>query len=657
MKMPETKHHFNKNIENAIGKIVVDEEWDQSKDPIATADFESVVDSFEGIRAERDYNWMSDVSLGTLTAMILTDMSTVASQYFQTRDFVEVKLDGDEPDDDKKCRAAKKVINKTLNRKDLYYFQKFMRGNTINSLGGQVYAICWWEKEIRPKLQGYEDVEEELDVDVYGNPITDSTMQTPAKRIARREIWGEHIVKDHFNFDIVDSRNVRTDKRYCYSIQQKDWVTIRSEKSSYSDLLSDKDKKGYFNLELVKNLSVPEETDTSKESFNKGEKPPESKVVKYFDVLLRLGRMWVKKNDKGKYEPGLDDNGEPLEDAELRETILEEVVSGSSRILIRFQENEYKDIRGRQYKPLVRGLCYIHPTKDDGLSDGKYIKDIHKAIDDNFNMGADRVKLATMPVFQGNKYLIGEDNPTIFIEPGHVMETEGGEGEVLKEFKISDNIDGMLRTDQMLRGAGQQLLSIYPTTMGDLPSEASTTATAIAGAEMRSNTRGNYKRLTVEFTFLVEFYSIILQMFYQFAELDTALKLLGEDADYFDPDQDYTYSPVSSSIEQEYSKRAKIQLIDQIIGRLVAYPNPKTSTLINKLLSRVFEYLGDEFPQYNKFLLDENVSPTDGGAVGATGGNVPATPIAPVSNQNNVAQSPVEMMQRNAMGGGISGSI
>jgi hypothetical protein len=656
--MPETiKHKFNENIENVIGKIVVDQEWEQSKDPVRTADFESVVDSFEGMRAEREYQWMSDVSLGTLTAMILTDMSTVASQYFQTRDFVEVKLDGDGPTDDRKCRAAKKVINKTLNRKELYYFQKFMRGNTINSLSGQVYALCWWEKELRSVIQRYEDQHEQLDVDTYGNPITDPETQTPATRIVRKPIWGEEIVNDHFNFEIVDSRNVRTDKKYCYSIQEKDWITFRSEKS-YPDLLADKERKGYFNLDLIKELSKPEETDTAKETFNKGEKPPEKPVVAYFDVLLRLGKIWVKLNDKGKYEPGYNDSGEPLEDAELRETIIEEVVSGSSRILIRFQENEYRDVRGRQYKPVVRGLCYIHPTKDDGLSDGKYIKDIHKAIDDNFNMGADRVKLATMPVFQGNKYMIGEDNPTIFIEPGHVMETESGEGEVLKEFKISDNIDGMLRTDQMLRGAGQQLLSIYPTTMGDLPAEASTTATAIAGAETRSNTRGNYKRLTVEYTFLVEFYGIILQMFYQFAELATAEKILGDDAEFFDPDQDYTYSPVSSSIEQEYSKRAKIQLIDQIIGRLVAYPNPKTSTLINKLLAKVFEYLGDEFPQYNKFLLDENVNPPmDTGAGGATGGNMPTTAIAPASNQNGIAQSPIEMMQRNAMGGGMSGSV
>jgi hypothetical protein len=107
---------------------------------------------------------------------------------------------------------------------------------------------------------------------------------------------------------------------------------------------------------------------------------------------------------------------------------------------------------------------------------------------------------------------------------------------------------------------------------------------------------------------------------------------------------------VSSSIEQEYSKKAKIQLIDQIIGRLVAYPNPKTSVIINKLMSKVFEYLGDEFPQYSKFLLDETVSPTEGGAEGAVGGNMPAQPISPASNQNGLVQSPMEIRQRAAMG-------
>ena len=665
--MPEKQEHkFNENVENIINRIIVDDEYSMAKNAntASIAEFESIMDMLEGIRNEKEYSWMSDVCIPELASIILTDASGWASQDFQTRDFVEVKLDGEGENDDKKCKAAKKLINQTLNRKGLYHYQKHMRGRTINSIASQVYALCWWEQQIGQKKIGTRQVQNELDVDIYGNPITDRNTQAPAMQTVEEDEYGDDIKKDWFNYEIIDPRNVFSNNKYCYSIQQKDWIIIRGEKT-YEELKRDEKRKGYFNLSIVKEFSKnPQGTDTSRETYDQFKQKPEGNkpVIRPMDHLLRLGKMWVvvKNSTEDGYpidiEPGYDELGDILDNAELIETIIEEVVIGSTKVLIRFQVSPYRDSKGEHYKPLVRGLCYIHPTKDSGISDGKYLKETQKAINDNFNMMADRVKLATIPVLKGSKYKVGEDNPTIYFEPGHLMELEGDDPNAIMEFKIQDNIQGGLQIHSMLTNSDYQVTSVYPTTMGNLPEMASTTATAVAGAETRANIRQNYKALTYEFTYSVEFYWIIIQMSNQFMQEETALKMMGEYAEYFDPDADFNYSPLTQNVEREYSKMNKIRMIDQIIGRLVAYPNPKTSVLINKLLAKVFEYLGDEFPQYSKFLLDETVSPVAEGQGAGQGAGMPVGSNAgagggfmPTSNQSGNLQTIDETMTRGRM--------
>src|SRR3989337_2843235 len=103
--------------------------------------------------------------------------------------------------------------------------------------------------------------------------------------------------------------------------------------------------------------------------------------------------MWAvvtKRNTEGfpvEAVPGYDIDGQPFDKAEMLETLIEYVISAGTRILIRFQPNPYVTSKGLSYKPVIRSWCYIHPTKDVGLSDGKYLKDIEVAINDHFSMG------------------------------------------------------------------------------------------------------------------------------------------------------------------------------------------------------------------------------------------------------------------------------
>jgi hypothetical protein len=201
----------------------------------------------------------------------------------------------------------------------------------------------------------------------------------------------------------------------------------------------------------------------------------------------------------------------------------------------------------------------------------------------------------------------------------------------IEEFKLQSNTSPMLELVGMMMNKGNTVTAVFPSTMGQVPAEASTTATAVAGAESRGNLRANYKSLTYEYTFHAEFYWIILQMVYNFALEETVRKMMGDVVDYFDPNPDYTYSPVSSNVEMEYNKYKKLQIIDQFIGRLVKFPNPKTVPLLNYLLSLAFGLFGKEFPEYKKILLDESVPVTeeDQGAPAQQ----TALPPAPTSNQ------------------------
>jgi len=273
------------------------------------------------------------------------------------------------------------------------------------------------------------------------------------------------------------------------------------------------------------------------------------------------------------------------------------------KVLIRFQETPYRDSQNRPYKPLIRGLCYIHPTKDTGMSGGKYCRELQVALNDTINISNDRVRLATMPFFKGRRFSI-EENDEIYIEPEHVIPLEDIND--LQEFQIRDNVSGAMNQAQMFRDGMQQVESIYPTTMGQLPDSSSTTATAIAGAESRTNIRANYKSLTFEHTFLAELYWMIIQMSFQFMDEEMAKTIFTrEEVEAFDPDGDYVYQPVSSNIEQEFSKIRKLNIIDQAMGRLANVPNPNTPKLLNKLMMKFFELLGSEYNDIKDSLLDE----------------------------------------------------
>lgn len=671
---PETQQRKPEE-DSVLASCIFRDEYELAKlnQSADNASFEATIDLLECNRSEKDYDWMSDVFIPDFPSIILTDASNFASQYFQSRDFVEVYLSSSDPQAKLKSQATKELVNNTLNRKELYHYQKYIRARLINSLGGFVWIKCQWEQQINPKIVGSEKVSVNLDVDQYGNPMVDPRVQRPATTMIDRAVMGEDIVFDRFNYEVFDPRNVFSSDEYAYTAQQKKWIIFRFE-STYEDLVLDQKRCNYFNLDRVEEMKKPPETDTSKESYNKENKA--QKPVSWYnlplDCLERYGKQWVVVTERKEdgypktVVPGIDERGDKKPDAELLECIATVVYSGSSKVLIRLQPQPYRDGHGFAYRPLVRGICYIHPTKDTGLSDGKYGRELQVAINDTFNISNDRVKLATLPTLIGRKYAM-QDNSTIYFAPEHVMEVDDPVSD-LKEFQIRDNIQGALNQGATLTNKLQQVLSVYPTTMGDIPAIASTTATAIAGAESRANTRANYKSLTVEYTLLTDFYWMIMQMTYQFARKETAVKLMSANWKHFDPNADYTFMPLSQNIEQEYAKANKIKMWQQVLGMIASVPHPDTVKMINYIVSQIAQLMGKEFEEFSGMLLNPNVpsqnalpqNPQAGGMNpdamsqqnGMTmGGNVPGAPGTD-QNQYGGNMSAVEDAARSRAGYG-----
>lgn len=636
-------------IESQISAIVISGEYDIAKRNADSdmGDFESYIDLLECNRTDRSYDWMSDIFLPEFPSHIITQSAIDANQYFQTRDYVDVYLQEGGEANVLKADAAKECINRTLNQKHIYFYQKFMRAKVINQLGGQVYARCWWEKKYVP-ITTYQNQMEQLPIDVEGNPMIDPSIQVPATRMVSVPVESEQVIVDRFNFDIIDPRNVFTENTYTYSAQQKEWIIVRFEQS-YDELKKEEVNMGYINLDKLKKIKPPDKTDTSKSSYNKDIDAERYQKATYkpFDIIERHGGFWVKVKDRDEQgnplsiDPGYDEYGKQLDDAEYIETVIAFAMSDSSSTLIRFQPNFYKDYNFQPYKPIIRGLNYIHPTKDGGLGDGKYSKELQIAINDTFNVSCDRIMLATMPTLKGKKFAL-EDNTTIRFEPGHTIMLENPDD--LVEFKITDNVAGALNQIAMLTSGMDKSMGVYPPQMGQLPAVASTTATAFAGTQNTGNVRSNYKSMTFEHTFLSELFCQILLMTAQFAESDTGSKLMGQKVYNFDPSAEYIYKPVSASIEMEANKNIKKQSIIQLISFVAQMQNPKTATLVNKLLSMYFKLSGDEYEEFASAMLDESAPVAAQAGTPEAGGQ-------PMSNQNGVPQSEEEQMARQGMEG------
>ena len=653
MAKAKTSHEFDEGIEGALSSRLMTGEYEtyKSYSQQDNEDYETYVALLEAERPEKDYDWKSDIHLPEFAAHVLTQSSLDVSQYFQTRDFVECYIEDESDEALANAAATKELVNRTLNQRHLYHYFKFVRGKLNSNLSGRVYAECCWDRKTKRDVIGSRTVEEELDVDIYGEKMIDPKAQKPAMRTSEVPVFGDIPIIDRFAYDILDPRNVVTDNKYVYSIQQKDFIYIRKEKT-LDQLKRDQASEGYFNLHLLEEGRGTDQTETERETTgkDKNKSTPSFTAQKKFDVHKRYGKYWalVQQRDESGYpikaKPGIDSDGEPLNKAEFIEVIMVWAKSGGHKTLIAFHPTPYVDAYGEPFKPVIRGLCYIHPTKDGGMGDGQFARELQKGIDDTFNVSNDRVMLATLPTMKGKRY-VTEDNTTVYIEPEHIIELENPKDDLM-EMEISDDINGALNQIGVLTTKMDQVMSIFPTTMGDLPGKASTTATAVVGAEGKTSTRTNYKSKTYEYTFLTELYWMIQQMTYAFAFPETGIRLMGEKVYDFNPSLDYTFKPLSQSIESEESKMAKLRMWDQILAKILTINHPDAVDAFNYIFGKICALMGDEYVNFALAFLGTDVPMQQGKGGGQGGeGGMAGSP----SNQSGIPMSSSEAGARENM--------
>jgi hypothetical protein len=426
-------------------------------------------------------------------------------------------------------------------------------------------------------------------------------------------------------------------------------VYVRFEKT-LSELQAEAETHGYVNLDELEKLTPPGETETQaaykRSDTDTFEADVSSKPNKPYDIIAVYTKDWVvvtKRQDHTEEPleatPGYDNFGKVKPKAELQEVCMAFAQSGTTNVLIQYHLTPYVSSSGEPYRPLIRGVCFTHPTRDGGMGEGKMARELQSAINDTFNISNDRVKLATMPVIVTERY--GDEDEEYDIYPGANLKVNPG-GKI-DSLKIGADVSGALSQISMLKNGMQQVFAVYPTTMGNLPSESSTTATAIVGAESRTSARSNFSSLTAEHTLWTELYWMILQMTGKFAHPETGKKLMGDKVYDFDPNADYIYKPITQTIETESSKGNKIKMLQSTLGYIAQIPNPNTPKLINKMLSKMFILLGDEYEDFKGSLLDEQVP------IMQPGGNGQATPMEmPVSNQSGVPMTSTEQAVRGA---------
>lgn len=276
--MPKRK--FDEKIESQLSKIVIDSEYVIAKANQSgeISDFEHYIDLFDAERNEKEYDWMSDIFIPEFPSHMLTQSSIDVSQYFQTRDFVEVYIEDESPQTLASAEATKELVNRTLNRRDLHHYMKFVRAKNINHLGGHVDIHCWWEQDVEEV--GVEDEFGDSAFDDDGNPLVQQIVH-----------------KDQFNYEVLDPRSVFTDSAYQYSMQDREFVIIRFERT-LEKLKRERLIHGYFNLRLLEEDHVSsdtEKTETHRETVEAdagtSKEHPENKMGKRFDIFKRFGEF------------------------------------------------------------------------------------------------------------------------------------------------------------------------------------------------------------------------------------------------------------------------------------------------------------------------------------------------------------------------------
>ncbi len=612
-------------IENTEAEFAVDVQ-NHDRD---NKDFELYQNMYNLVPITPEEEWMADTYIPEFFTEMIVQSGLEAAQEFRRRDYVEIYH---ESKDDKHRLAGesrKELINRVLNQRHLHYFQKRMRASGLKNMSGNVYFRCKWERKTIKKMS----------IEPQAIPIENPIEGGQQEAIVDVEVETQQVIFDRFNLDVLDPRNVFVSPEITYSLSDKKRVTVQYD-TDIKEMNDAQELMGYFNLDKVK--KALENTEASPTDVAEGDETEDEPSVYQWTALKPIKAIevhldeWVLVGKNGiEIKPGIDNQGNPVKKAVLMKIIKAIVDIGDKKILVRYQRYPFRDPFGKPYNPIVLGKCYIHPTDDMGVGDGKASYSLEKARNGIFNMGIDRVALATLPSLKAGTNSAQEFRKTWRFEPRAIFETYDPND--LQEFKLSDDISGVGDIMSILTGAQQAANASSSTARGELPL-ASTSATATAASESRTDARSFYKGLTYNNTALMEIYDRIGWMYWQFALPETAEKGMGDKIFDFNPFLDHTFKTVTESLETDSSRQAKIAILDNMFVQSSQIQNKNTLKQLNYIFTKKAKLLGDEYEDVNDVLFDPDEEFVASGAQGS----LPAPGGVGATNQTGQQINPIE---------------
>lgn len=599
-------------------------------------DFELYQSMYDLIRDQPEESWMSNTPLPEFLTEMIVQSGLEAAQEFRRRDYVEIFHESKDDKHRLAGEAKKELINRVLNQRHIHYFQKRMRASGLKNISGKVYFRCKWERKTIKKISI------ENQIMSLENPIEGGQQQA----VLPVEVETEEVIFDRFNIDVLDPRNVFLSPEYTYSVNDKKRVNVQYD-TDIGEMTDDQELMGYFNLDKVKKALEGEgggKTDVAKGDDGGDVEPQEYQwtALKTFKAVEVHLKDWVIVAKDGlSIKPGIDNQGNPVKNAVLMKIIKAFVTINNEKILVRYQRYPFRTPFGEPFNPIVMGKAYIHPTNDLGFGDGKASYPLEVARNGLFNMGIDRVSLATLPTLIAGTASAQEFRKTWAFQPRGIFEAYDTND--VKEMQLSDDITGVNNLMSILTNAQQASNASFPTAQGGLPL-ASTSATATAASESRTDARQFYKGLTYNNTALMEIYDRIGWMYWQFALPETAEKAMGDKIFDYNPFLDHTFKTVTEALETESSKQAKIAILDNMFAQSAQVQNKNTLKQLNYIFTKKAKLLGDEYEDVNDVLFDEAEEFLASGAQGS----LPAPGGAGATNQTGQPINPVEAQVRQA---------
>ena len=604
---------FTEDIQQQLLKVLGDELAIAKRNTeVSTKHFDEYYDMVHCLRVGKNNDWESDIYLPEFVSRLLTDIGNFVAQYFSSDDYVETSKRSDDPLDVAEARASKDLLNYILNRRDSYYYHKLVRLLMFVRPSGCGYIKGGYRQRSETKYLGSRAKSEYIKddagniLDEAGMIYEDSFTQKPGFIETAEDVYENVMAEDQPTFDVYPNQYVHVSPEYTYSLQDKRYVIFETEKT-LEELKADAEICGYFNLHLLEKLDGNTDVHAEKTYNKEGKDLPPDPVSPAFVVYERWGLFpaVVERNDRGRIidaRPGVNKNGVVEATAENIECIVSYVelpgqADGANLYeMIRFQHSPHSK------RPMVRFSCYIDALKDEGFGDGEVTRELQIAANDLYNLSNYRTKLATTPAFLGKRFAGIPSKVTI--TPEEVIELEDMND--LKELQIKDDIQGAMVHLQTLSSRMDYVMATSPMTMG-VPMDNRETATVGSIMDQRASIRIGMKSMTLEKSGFTEFYDMLLTLCGDFMKGETLREILGDNARYFNPDREDRFKPVSQAIETEESKKFKIKMWDQLLGRLVAFPNPKTPLVINYIMGQVLELMGGDFKHFKKFMFEEDI--------------------------------------------------